>query len=212
MGKLYEELKRRKVFRVAAVYAVVAWVLIQVTDVVLPTFGAPSWVNQTIIFLFILGFLPTLIAAWAYEITPEGVRADAGVQSSSATTNSIDRKLIYATFALVLLVAGFQVTDRFLLDLRAGNAQIGAASIGPSTVQTFRANIALGESQINTEIGMHGDIAISPDGRRIAYINFRGNDASTASILNLETARTQVIAASSSGQNPMSPVYGRKRG
>ena len=74
MGKLFKELKRRKVFRVAAVYAVVAWVLIQVSDVVLPTFEAPVWVNQTIIFLFILGFIPTLIAAWAYEITPEGVK------------------------------------------------------------------------------------------------------------------------------------------
>lgn len=46
MGNLFEELKRRKFFRVAAVYAVVAWVLIQFTDVVLPNFGAPEWVNQ----------------------------------------------------------------------------------------------------------------------------------------------------------------------
>ncbi len=45
MGKLFEELKRRKVFRVAAVYAVVAWLLIQIADVVLPTFGAPGWVG-----------------------------------------------------------------------------------------------------------------------------------------------------------------------
>jgi|TARA_B100000959_G_scaffold256120_1_gene289031 hypothetical protein len=79
VGKLLEELKRRKVFRVAAVYAVAAWVLIQVADVVLPTFGAPEWVSQTIIFLFILGFFPTLIAAWAYEVTPEGIRADTGI-------------------------------------------------------------------------------------------------------------------------------------
>jgi hypothetical protein len=70
MGKLFEELKRREVFPVAAVYAVVAWVQIQVTDVILPTIGAPEWVNQTIVFLFILGFILSLIAAWAYEITP----------------------------------------------------------------------------------------------------------------------------------------------
>jgi hypothetical protein len=87
MGKLFAELKRRKVFRVAALYAVVKWVLIQVTDVVLPTFGTPAWVNQTIIFLFLLGFLPTLIAAWIYEIKPDGVKPDAGVQSSSQPQN-----------------------------------------------------------------------------------------------------------------------------
>ncbi|MSR12695.1 MAG: hypothetical protein EXR84_13050 [Gammaproteobacteria bacterium] len=56
MGKLFEELKRRKVIRVVVVYAVVAWLLIQVADTVLPTFGAPIWVNQTLIFLFIIGF------------------------------------------------------------------------------------------------------------------------------------------------------------
>ncbi len=51
MSGILQELKRRKVFRVAAVYGVVAWLLTQVSDVVLPTFGAPVWVNQTFIFL-----------------------------------------------------------------------------------------------------------------------------------------------------------------
>ena len=114
MAKLLDELKRRKVFRVAAVYAVVAWVLIQVADVVLPTFGAPEWVSQTIIFLFTLGFVPTLIAAWAYEITPEGIKPDIATQSLPTTASSTDRKLIYATFGLVLLVAGFQLSDRII--------------------------------------------------------------------------------------------------
>jgi hypothetical protein len=63
MGKLFDELKRRKVFRVAAVYVVVAWLLIQVADTVLPTFGAPVWVNQTLIFLFIIGFPVAVILA-----------------------------------------------------------------------------------------------------------------------------------------------------
>ena len=51
MGNLFQELKRRKVFRVAAVYAIVAWLLIQIAGEVLPTFNAPEWVNQTIIFV-----------------------------------------------------------------------------------------------------------------------------------------------------------------
>jgi Na+-transporting methylmalonyl-CoA/oxaloacetate decarboxylase gamma subunit len=97
MGKLLEELNRRKVFRVAAVYAVVAWVLIQVADVVLPTFGAPEWVNQTIIFLLILGFFPTLIAAWAYEVTPEGVKSDSSVQTQAQTAAPQNQRLVYAT-------------------------------------------------------------------------------------------------------------------
>ena len=68
MGKLFEELKRRKVFRVAAVYAVVAWLLIEVTSTILPTFEAPTWVNQTLIFIFILGFPLAIILAFVSVI------------------------------------------------------------------------------------------------------------------------------------------------
>ena len=112
MGKLFEELKRRKVFRVAAVYAVVAWLLIQVTDVVLPTFGAPDWVRQTIIFLFILGFPVAVVLSWAYEVTPDGILADSPNQASQVAAPPRDQKLIYAIFALELLVVGFQIAQR----------------------------------------------------------------------------------------------------
>ena len=74
MGKLFQEIQRRKVFRVAAVYAVVAWLVIQVTGEVLPTFSAPEWVSQTIIFLLALGLPITLIIVWAFELTPQGIR------------------------------------------------------------------------------------------------------------------------------------------
>ena len=100
MGNLFQELKRRKVFRVAAVYAVVAWLLIEVASTILPTFEAPDWVNQTITFLFILGFPVAVVLAWAYEITPQGIQPEAGIQPVSTATNSTDRKLIYATFVL----------------------------------------------------------------------------------------------------------------
>ena len=80
MGNLLQELKRRKVFRAAAVYAVVAWLLIQVAGEILPTFDAPQWVNQTIILVLILGFPLALVLAWAFEMTPEGIKADAVAQ------------------------------------------------------------------------------------------------------------------------------------
>ena len=57
MGNLLQELKRRKVFRVAAVYAIVAWLIIKITGEILPTFNAPQWVNQAIVPVFILGLL-----------------------------------------------------------------------------------------------------------------------------------------------------------
>jgi adenylate cyclase len=76
MSNLFQELKRRKVFRVGAAYAVVAWLLIQIASEILPTFEAPLWISQSIILILILGFPIALVLAWAYEMTPDGIRAD----------------------------------------------------------------------------------------------------------------------------------------
>jgi hypothetical protein len=76
---LIAELKRRDVFRVGAAYAIVAWLLVEVASVVLPTFEAPEWVMKVFTFLVILGFPLTLVIAWAFELTPEGIKREAEV-------------------------------------------------------------------------------------------------------------------------------------
>ena len=74
MNDLFQELKRRKVFRVAAVYAVVARLLIQVAGEILPTFNEPQWVNQTIILVLMLGLPVAGVLTWAFDVTPEGIK------------------------------------------------------------------------------------------------------------------------------------------
>ena len=76
---LIAELKRRNVFRVGVAYAIVAWLLVEVASVVLPTFEAPEWVMKAFTFLLILGFPVALIFAWAFELTPEGIKREADV-------------------------------------------------------------------------------------------------------------------------------------
>jgi adenylate cyclase len=78
---LIAELKRRNVFRVGAAYVIVAWLLIEVASVILPTFKAPEWVMQVFTFLLILGFPVALIFAWAFELTPEGIKCVLAVRS-----------------------------------------------------------------------------------------------------------------------------------
>jgi len=207
MGKLFEELKRRKVFRVAAVYAVVAWVLIQVSDVVLPTFEAPPWVNQSIIFLFILGFLPTLIAAWAYEITPEGVKQDAGNQVSTQLAPPQNQGLLYATFGLVLLVAGFQIADRFLLDSNSEDFVGRSNSDSAFESNSIRANLILGESQVDPNFGVHGRLALSPDGQTLVYTNATGVRQTQVSVQSLEDGRTRPLTAANIGPDLDNPVF-----
>src|SRR5438477_11998383 len=70
----FSELKRRNVYKVAVAYAVVGWLVIQISSIVLPTFHAPEWVVQTLVVLVALGFPISLVLAWAFETTPEGIK------------------------------------------------------------------------------------------------------------------------------------------
>lgn len=71
---LFAELKRRHVIRVAAAYLIIGWLLVQVLDLAAESFEAPTWVMKMIITLVVLGFIPTLLFSWAYELTPEGLK------------------------------------------------------------------------------------------------------------------------------------------
>src|SRR6187402_3742309 len=73
---LFEELKRRKVFKVGVGYLVVAWLIIQVASIGFPTFEAPPWALRVFILVLLLGFPISLLFAWAFDVTPEGLKAD----------------------------------------------------------------------------------------------------------------------------------------
>jgi adenylate cyclase len=81
---LFAEMKRRKVIRVGAAYAVVAWLLIEVSDTVFPRLGLPEWTVTLVIALLLLGFPLAIFLAWAYDLTPDGIRRDAGGEGSAA--------------------------------------------------------------------------------------------------------------------------------
>ena len=76
MASAWGELKRRNVVRVAIAYAIVSWLLLQVADVILDNIEAPAWVFQAILLLLVIGFPLALIFAWAFELTPEGIKKE----------------------------------------------------------------------------------------------------------------------------------------
>jgi TolB-like protein/tetratricopeptide (TPR) repeat protein len=110
---LFEELKRRNVVRVAAMYAVVGWLVVEVASTVLPTFKAPEWILQVLTFFVILGFPLALVLAWAFELTPEGIRRESDVDRASPE-NSVGRRgrnvIIVSLLAAALV---FFLLDRF---------------------------------------------------------------------------------------------------
>src|SRR5262245_61964923 len=88
--ELFGELKRRNVYKVAVAYAVIGWLLIQVATQVFPFLEIPNWMIRLVILLTALGFPVALVIAWAFELTPEGIKrteaADAARQRSRGGT------------------------------------------------------------------------------------------------------------------------------
>jgi len=90
---LFEELKRRNVFRVGIAYLIVSWVLAQVADLVLDNIGAQPWVMQATLLILGLGFLLVLFFSWAFEVTPEGIKRVIDVDRSNSITHHAERIL-----------------------------------------------------------------------------------------------------------------------
>jgi TolB-like protein/tetratricopeptide (TPR) repeat protein len=104
---LVTELKRRNVFRVAAAYLVVGWLLTEVLTTILPTLGAPAWAAKAIILIFAFGFIPTVILSWIYELTPEGIKREEEIERDTPDDRTAVRKLDYITIVAVVLVIIF---------------------------------------------------------------------------------------------------------
>ena len=114
-SNFFAELKRRNVYKVAVAYAVVAWLVIQVASIVLPTFHAPEWTLQVIIALVVIGFPVALICSWAFEITPEGIVRESEIEPGKSITRRTGRKIVAMTIVLAIIAAGllaFQLVGR----------------------------------------------------------------------------------------------------
>ena len=94
MPSFFRELKRRNVYKVAVAYVVVAWLLVQAGSILFPTFEAPGWVMKVFVAAVILGFPLALIFAWAFELTPEGLKRTEDVPVERSVARTTGRKLI----------------------------------------------------------------------------------------------------------------------
>jgi len=108
-----EELKRRNVIRVAALYVVASWLVLQVADILLDAFEVPSWGMRLLFAILLLGFPMVLLFSWIFELTPDGLRREADI-SRSADTPASGRKINILTIVLLLLTVGIVVLDRVI--------------------------------------------------------------------------------------------------
>ncbi len=159
MASFLGEIKRRKVFQVAAVYAVVAWLTIQIVDVIGEPLNLPDWLDTVVIVLLAVGFPIAVILAWAFDLTPEGIKADADVRARHVTAGLEGQRLNSILQALVLLAVGFLVLDQYLF------ASLGQSSQNTQSVRRFAIDIPW------QNMPNWGDfrVRISPQGSQLAY-------------------------------------------
>jgi len=110
---LFAELKRRNVIRVGIAYVLVAWLVLQVADIVFDAIGSPPWVMQTLLVVLLMGLFLALFFAWVFELTPEGLKRESEVDRSQSITLHTGKKLNAAILALLALSVAYLLYDRF---------------------------------------------------------------------------------------------------
>ena len=109
MNNFFADLKRRNVHKVAIVYAVIAWLLIQVTFI--PMFEAPGWAIKTLIVLLVLGFVAVVFISWAFEATPDGMKRTEELSPNEVLPTWSRKKFAIFIIATALLAVGLLVFD-----------------------------------------------------------------------------------------------------
>jgi TolB-like protein/thioredoxin-like negative regulator of GroEL len=194
---LFAELKRRNVFRVAAAYILIGWLVMQIGEVMAPALHLPEWIVSALAFFVILGFPFAMFFAWAFEMTPEGLKREKDVRRDQSVTPVTGRKLDFAIIGLLVLALGYFAFDRFVLAPGRDKARIDAA------METARQQAAASEPAVaNASIAVLPFVNMSSDPEQEYF-----SDGLSEELLNLlaRIPNLQVAARTSSfsfkGQN-----------
>ncbi|HVF34195.1 MAG TPA: hypothetical protein VND91_02610 [Candidatus Saccharimonadia bacterium] len=122
---LLAELKRRNVIRMAGLYLVGAWLIVQVAETILPVFAVPTWILRALIILLALGFVPALMLAWVFELTPQGLIRDDEVLPRRSMTARTARRIDRIVVLGLLIVIGLMATERFWIAGKGARSNAG---------------------------------------------------------------------------------------
>ena len=184
MQSFFEELKRRNVIRVGAAYLVASWLVVQLVETIFPAFGFGDGAVRIAVLIMGIGAIPVLILAWAFEITPEGVKRENEVDRSQSITGQTGQKLNRAFIILLIASLGFFAVDKFVLAPERVKAELAQARQEGAT-QAAEAAQALNNSGL--------DPAASPvKSQSVAVLPF-GNLTGDPEQLALTTGLTEEL-------------------
>ena len=167
------ELRRRKVMRVAGAYTVVAWLALQVADVLMEPLQLPLWSMNLVLFLFAVGFPIVLVISWAFDATPSGLQRTAALSKEEVGALGPTRYVDFIIIAALSLVVGYLYVERFVEDDESVVAEaetdiIDASSTKPAAPDRIDAtpsiavlpfeNLSASEENAFFAAGVHDDI------------------------------------------------------
>jgi len=205
----FEELKRRNVFKVAAAYVIVGWLIMQAGEVMSPALNLPGWVNSMLAFFLILGFPLAMFFAWAFEMTPEGLKKEKDVDRLKSITSAAGKKLNNTITVVLVLALGLFAYDKFVLDPDRDAEEIATAV----QVATEQQAPASDSAPADNSIAVLPFLNISSDPEQEYF-----SDGITEEVLNMlvkipelkVTSRSSVF--SFKGQNVDIPTVAEKLG
>ena len=178
MNSLWDEIKRRNIVRVAVTYAVVAWLTAQVADFATDTFGAPPWVLQIFVVFLLLGFPLAVLLAWAYDLTPHGIRRTSSAAGESDADARPPRQNRAVFIVFILLALSFAAWLQFYGLERVILTHDGRNTFSPSAdnnLESLHFDLVFPEAAPLALIGAaelgNGKqaFAISPNGKLVVY-------------------------------------------
>ena len=192
---LYRELKRRNVIRVGAAYVVAAWLLIQVAETIFPLFGFDDTPARIVVVVLAIGFIPSLIFAWVFELTPEGLMQDKDVDPDRSIALDTGKKLDRVIMVVLVLALGYFAFDKFALTPQREAAQRQQQNVDLEVARQTGRTEALVESYGDKSIAVLPFADMSPEGDQ-AYFS----DGIAEELLNVLAGinELRVISRSSS--------------
>lgn len=134
------ELRRRNVFRAGAAYTVLAWLSVQVADILLETFAAPEWIMKVVVLALAIGLPVTLVLAWLYELTISGIQRTEDVIPEESITYVTGKKLNFAIIGVLTVAVAMFAVDRFVFqtgnDESAGDGSVISVGVLPFTIES----------------------------------------------------------------------------
>lgn len=158
MTSVWGELRRRNVIKVAIAYVIVGWLLLQVSETLVPVLRLPEWFHSGIAFLIILGFPIALIFAWAFELTPEGIKKEKDVDRSQSITHITGRNLDFIIIGVMAIAIAYFLADKFVWIGEEPTTTVAVSEERPSIAVLPFANRSANEDDAFFVDGIHDDL------------------------------------------------------